>query len=111
MLLWFIFFIIVYLIYYILIINNKKKILKYRYSKEVSYLVTKYQLNVEKIGLKKLAHFIALTNAFIISTTVSIVSYFDNIVIILIMSFVVLLLLIIISYAILGRILVKKYGK
>lgn len=108
--LWLVCFVIVYLLYFLLVINNKKKLAKYRNSTEVKFLENKYKVNIKKIEIKTLANIMALVNAFIIATTVSIIGIVDNMFLKLLVAFVVLIPLILIMYSIIGRLLVKKYG-
>ena len=108
--LWFLCFIVVYLVYLILVINNKKKLIKYGDSTEVKYLKNKFKINVEKMGIKKLAKVTCLANAFIISSAVSLVCLLDNIILMLILAVVILIPFIIVVYNIVGTVLVKKYG-
>ena len=102
-------FIFVYLIYLIFIVLRKKSIEKYSNSKEVKFLVNKYKLDIKKINMKKLANTIGLTNAFIISTTITIVSFIENYILLLLAGLVILVPLILIMYTILGKSLEKKY--
>lgn len=111
-LIWFIIvFSVIYLFYFLFIICRKKKLEKFKTSVEVQFLVKKFKLNIDKINIKLLAHLIGLANAFIISTTFTIVEFFDNVIIKLMMAFVSLMFLILIIYSILGKTLKKKEGK
>lgn len=104
-------FLLVYLIYLFFIILRKKKLEKYYNSTEVRYLVGRYKINIQKSNMKEVANGMALANAFVISTTVSIVSLLNNLVLKLLVGFVVLIPLILITYHLMGRYFLKKYGK
>ena len=108
-LIWFVVvFLLIYLFYLFFVILRKKKLSKFKSGVEVTILGKKYKVDVDKIGIKKIAHVVALTNALIIAITFVIIDFFNNIIIKLMMSFVVLMVLIFISYSIIGRILRKK---
>lgn len=111
-LIWFIIvFSVIYLFYFLFIICRKKKLEKFKTSVEVQFLIKKFKLNIDKINIKLLAHLIAMANALIISTTFTIVEFFDNVIIKLMMAFVSLMFLILVIYSILGKTLKKKEGK
>lgn len=108
-LIWFIVvFLVIYLFYLFFVILRKKKIAKFRKGVEVSILEKKYKVDIDKIGIKKIAHIVSFTNALIIATTFVIIDFFDNIIIKLMLSFVVLMILIFMSYSLIGKILRKK---
>ncbi len=108
----FIFYIIsfgvVYLIYLFLIIMRKKKKEKYTNSTEFKYLIKKYKLNVDKLNIDKLIHVLALSNAFIIATTVFIIGFINNYILKILVGFVILLPLCIFIYHIIGTYLKRK---
>lgn len=108
-LIWFIIvFVLVYLFYLFFVILRKKKLNKFRSGVEVTILEKKFKVDINKIGIKKLAHIVALTNALIIAVTFVTIEFFDNIIIKLMVSFVMLMVLIFICYNIIGKILRKK---
>ena len=104
-LLWFaITYIFIYFVFYILILNNKKSLEKYKTSKEVTYIVKKYHLNLDKINFKKFANTLFLLNDVIISLTISIVlSRTNNILLIILLSILILIPLILIGYCLIGK--------
>ena len=93
---------IVYLIYFLLIIKRKKTLEKYRTSTEVRFLEVRYQLDIDQM---------AITNAFIIATTVTIVSFIPKIIWKLVVGFVILIPMILVAYHFLGIYYQKKYRK
>lgn len=101
-------FIIVYLFYFIFVISRKKILKKFPNGKELTFLKYKYNLDYSKINIKVLAHVIALSNAFILSITVTIISIFDNFLIQMLVGFLILIPLILIIYSIIGKIYSKK---
>lgn len=108
-LIWFIIvFVIVYLFYLFFVILRKKKLNKFRNGVEVTILEKKYKVNIEKIGIKKISHIIAIINALIIGLTFVTIEFFDNIIIKLMVAFVMLMVLIFVSYNIIGKILRKR---
>ena len=102
-------FVFVYLVYYMFVINKKKSLEKWQNGKEMTYLKTVYKIKI--IDLKKMANVIALSNAFIVATTISIVSIFNNFVSQMLIGFVVLIVLILGVYHIIGKYYQKKGKK
>ena len=101
-------FILIYLMYLIFVINKKSKLEKMKKGNNVLYLVNKYKLNLKKIDIKKLTHAIAFANSFILSVTVFIIGYIENIYLKIIICFPILLILEFITYFIIGRIFKDK---
>lgn len=104
-------FILVYIIYYFLIIKRPKQLKKYRTSKEVLYLETKYDINIDRIPAKTLASDLALANSIIITLTFALSELVDNVWLKLLLIFVLLLVLIVIVYHFIGKVYVHKYGR
>ena len=96
-------FIIIYLFYVIFVISRKSKLEKMKKNPGVLYLVNKYKIDLEKVNLKVLAHLIALTNAFILSITLFIVSFVDNYFLKILVCFVVIIPFEYIMYMIIGK--------
>ena len=94
-------FLIVYLIYYIFVIRKKKALEKWQNGKEMSYLKKVYKIKI--VNIKQMANVVAIANALIVATTVSIVSLFNNFISQMLMGFVILMGLILLIYHIIGR--------
>ena len=103
---WFLTFILVYLVYYLFVIKKNKKSGKFKTSSEVIYLEKKYNVKMDVLGENKLVKLVALTNSFVIATTVSFISIFDNLIIQVLVGFIFLVIIILIVYHIIG----KHYG-
>ena len=104
-------FLIVYLLYFFLVILNKKKMDKYKDNVYVSYLVSVYHLDKEKLPIKKLAYIISLINSFIISFTFAEVVIVENYLFKMLLSLAIMILLTLFIYYILGKNLQKRYKK
>lgn len=102
-------FLLVYLVYYLVVISKKKKLNKLVKSTECVYLEKKYHINVSKIPVKTLANQLALTNAFIISSTVFLVNFVNGWILKFGCCIFVLIILIFICYHILGKYYQRKY--
>ena len=104
-LLWFLVtFALLYLGFYVLILKNKKSLQKYKTSREVTYLVKRYHLNLDKIDFKKFASDLFLMNDFILSLTVSIIMNITaNIFLIIILAVIIIVSLILIGYSLIGK--------
>ena len=101
-------FIIIYLLYVIFVINKKKKLEKFKTSVYVTYLINVSKLDIKKVNIKVLAHIIALTNAFILSVTLFIIDFIDNIYLKFILGFIVVLILLFMMYFIIGKMYQKS---
>ena len=106
----FISFIIIYLLYLFLVILNKKKMEKYKDNVYLNYLVKTFNLNKDKLPIKKVANSISLANSFIISFTFSIVTLIDNFILKMLLGFSILIPLMLLVYYIIGKLLQKRYN-
>ncbi len=75
---WIVMFLIIYLFYELFVIRKTKVLQNMKDGKELSLLAKKYQLDYEKLDLKSVVRVVALANALIISTVVTIVCLLDN---------------------------------
>lgn len=108
---YFITFITVYLLYLFFVILKGKKSEQFKNSTEMQFLRKKYKVDIEAIGMTKLAHISAIANAFIIANTVSIIGFIDNVVLKMVTGFVILLPMIIIIYHFIGKYYQTKQRK
>ena len=108
LILFFVTFIVVFLIYLIFVIRRRKYLDKFIKGKEITYLKKVYKIKIKESDYKSLALLIALTNSFIIATSVTIVSLFKNIFIEIIIGFITVMALILICYHIIGKIYQKE---
>ena len=104
-------FVVIYLVYSVFVIYRKKGFEKFKKSKQISFFEKAYNIDFQKINLKSFAKALALTNAFIIALTCTIIEIFDSFILKMLVGFVILLPLILIMYKILGKIYKKKEGK
>ena len=98
----------VYLSYLFLVINRDKKRNLYRNSTEFLYLEKRYKLNVNKLNMKRLAHILALANAFIIANTVLIIGFINNYFVKLLVGLIIIIPMILIVYHLIGTYYQKK---
>ena len=105
-------FLVIYLFQVILILTNKKSLEKYKTSREVTYLVTKYKFSLDNINFKALANQLFLVNSIIISFTMSIiVNVSENFLIMMLLSFGILTVLLLLSYHVIGKHYKRKEDK
>lgn len=104
-------FAIVYLVYSVVVIWRKKGFEKFKTSKQLLFFETAYKIDFKKINLKGFAQSLALTNAFIIAFTCTVIEIFDNLILKMLVGFVILLPLMLLMYKLLGTIYKKKEGK
>mgnify|MGYP004584797369 FL=1 len=100
---WMLVFIIIYLFYLFFVIFRKKKIDKFLDNVYANYLIRTYKLDKNKINVKKLAHLVAISNAFIIATTFVIISFVKNFILMMLLAFIVLIPLQLFVYNIIGK--------
>ncbi|MBR3198569.1 MAG: hypothetical protein IKG27_00985 [Bacilli bacterium] len=103
-------FIIIYLFYFVIIINRKKGLETLKKGKQIEFFKKAYNLDFNKINIKKFANSLGLTNAFIMALTITIIEVFNNLIIKLLVGFVILIPLMLIMYKLLG-LMYKKEGK
>lgn len=104
-------FSIIYLSYVIFVIIRKKKLDKFRWNTYVRYLENVYQLDMNRISIKGMAHIIALANAMIVTITLYVVSITDNLLIKMLMAFAVLIPFQLLTYHMIGKLYQIKYKK
>lgn len=103
-------FIIVYFAYLVFVILNKNALEKMKTGRELSFLKRNYNLNYNKLNMKKVVNAIAIANAFILSLTTTLVSFLNSwidnfyiwLIVSLIMSILFLIPFILISYHLIG---------
>ena len=98
---------LVFVIYYSTIFTRESKIKKYRKSTEIRLLENKYKVNIDKYDLKKLGITLSLYNALIISITVFIIGFIENVYLKLLVGFVIVIILILVVYSFIGKNLKK----
>ena len=104
-------FIIIYLVYSIFVIYRKKGFEKFKNSKQVIFFEKAYKLDFKKINLKSFAQSLALTNAFIIAFTFTIIQLIQNFILKMLVAFVILVPLMLLMYKLLSIVYKKKEGK
>ncbi len=97
-----IYFVVIYLFYLFTVILNKKKHEKYKRSKQIMLFVKRYNLDFKKISFTKFLNIVALTNSFIMSTTIMLLEYVPNLFLKLVIAFVALMALIPSCYRLIG---------
>ena len=113
-------YIVVFLLYQIFIIRraktndkkNKKRKKKREVKEpfEVTYLVSKYKLDLEKINYNRLLRVISLVSSFDIALIVSIILLIDNFILGIVVGFITTILIILVSYH-LVYLVYKRGGK
>ena len=104
-------FLVVYLAYLFTVILNNKKLKKFKTSNQALYFVKRYNVKVDDKNVKLLANLIALSNAFIISTTLVIIELVSNYILKVLVAFVVIIPLILVLYHIVGLVMLKRGNK
>ena len=118
LLLWLGMFVLIYLFYELFVIRKQQVLENMKEGKELSLLSKKYKLDYSKINMKELVRLIALSNAFIISTVVTLVCLLQNwisnfllwMIAVLVVGLLLLIPSILIIYTRIGRYYQKKQG-
>lgn len=97
-------FLLVYLFYIIFVYKRENVFKKFSDGKEMSYLKYKYKVKINKSNIKKISQAIFLANAFILSTTVTVVSLIEYLWLEVIVGLITLVVLILLIYHIIGKI-------
>ena len=104
-------FIVIYFVYYLIIVSRKKGLEKFKKGTQVEYFKKVYKLDFKKIDIKDFAKKLSLTNALIMSITITIIEVFKNILLKMLAGFIIIIPLMLLSYKILGESYKKKEGK
>lgn len=104
-------FMIIYIVYYLIILRRKEGLEKFKRGTQVEYFKKVYQLNIKKINIKEFARDLSLTNAFIMSAVITIIEFFDSLILKMLAGFIIIIPLMLLSYKILGEKYKKKEGK
>lgn len=104
-------FLVVYLAYLFTVILNKKKLKKFETSNQALYFTKKYKIKVSDKNVKLLANLVALSNAFIISTTLIVIDLVPNYILKVLVAFVIIIPLILVLYHIVGLVMLKRGNK
>ena len=71
-------FLLIYLIYFLFVVSRKRTTEKLKNSIEVRYLINRYNIELDKIDMKKLSNRIAISNSFIMATVFIIILFVKN---------------------------------
>lgn len=104
-------FFLIYFLYLILVVFREKNLKNFEKSTEVSFLVSRYHLQLKKINKRSLANIIALANSFVVASTIFIVSIVENLVLKIIVAMGVMIPLIFMIYYFIGTYYQKKEWK
>lgn len=103
-------FLLFYLIYSVFINKKRKTYVKGKKHADIDFFVRRYQIDVKKLGYKRVLKTVTLMNCFILSFTYIIFSNIDNILWALAFGFAIGFILIYSLYEIVGRHF-RKEGK
>ena len=101
-------FIIVFVLYQIFIIRKAKRKKNPKEPIEVSYLVNKYKLDLEKVNYKKLLRVISIVSSFDIALVVALILLFKSFIVEIVVGFIAMLIIIFISYHLVYLVYKKK---
>ena len=118
LILWVVIVIVIYLGYEIFVIRKEKVLKNMENGNELRLLKKKYKLDYSKLNMKRVVRMVAITNALILSTVVSIASLLRNFtpnlllwtLSVFLTGMILLTPMILICYSIIGRKLVKLQG-
>ena len=101
-------FIVVFLLYQIFVVRKAKSKKRPKEPFEVTYLVSKYKLDLEKVNYKRLLRLISIVSSFDIALVVSIIVLLKNYILEIIVGFIATLVIILFSYHLVYLIYKKK---
>ena len=108
-------FLIIYLCYFLFVIMRKKSLEKFKTSTYAMYLKNVYKVKIEQMNPYILANELALTNSFVLSTSMyyvlNIEGKIKNEILFILASFIGIMIILFGVYHILGTILKKKGDK
>ena len=108
---YFIAFTIIYLFYLFAVVLQKKRMDKFKKSHQIMFFVNRYNLDINKINIRRFTHILALVNAFIMATAFICMYLVDSLILQFIVGLAVLFPLLLITYHIVGKIYQRKYKK
>lgn len=108
LILFFMTFVVVFLIYQLFIVRKYKKIKNKKQLPEISYLVNKYHIDLNKINYNKLLNIVSIVSSFDIALLVSVSLLTESIFMEMVIALVLAVPTIIISYSFIGRYYKKK---
>lgn len=101
-------FIVVFLIYELILIRKYKKGNNDKRPVEVTYLLNRYNLDLQKVNYKKLLNIVSFVSSFDIAIVVTVMGLTDNFLLELLIGCFLTIIVILSSYSILGKIYQKK---
>lgn len=101
-------FLLVFVLYQLFIIRRAKSKKKKREPFEVTYLVTKYKLDLKKVNYKNLLRVISLVSSFDIALIVTIILLCNNFILEIVIGFISMLVIILVSYHLVYLVYKKK---
>ena len=96
------------MLYQIFVVRKAKSKKKPKEPFEVTYLVSKYKLDLEKVNYKRLLRLISIVSSFDIALVVSIIVLLKNYILEIIVGFIATLVIILFSYHLVYLIYKKK---
>ena len=101
-------FIIVFLLYRIFIVKKAKRKKNPKEPFEVTYLINKYKLDLEKINYNKLLNVVSLVSSFDVALIVVIILLFKNFYVEIIIGIISTVIIILVSYHLIYLVYKKK---
>ncbi len=101
-------FVLVFLLYQIFIVRRAKSKKNPKEPFEVTYLVSKYKLDLKKVNYKNLLRVISIVSSFDIALVVSIIVLLKSFILEIIVGFISILVIILVSYHLVYLIYKKK---
>ena len=101
-------FIVVFVLYQLFIIRWAKSEKNHKEPFEVTYLVTKYGLDLEKVNYKKLLRVVSIVSSLDIALVVSIIVLIKSFILEIIVGFISILIIILVSYHLVYLVYKKK---
>ena len=101
-------FLLVFLLYRLITIRKAKSKKKAKEPREVTYLVSRYKLDLDKVNYKRLLNVVSLVSSLDIALVVTIILLFKNFYLEMIIGFISTLIIILVSYHLVYLVYKKK---
>lgn len=101
-------FLIVFLLYRLLVVRRAKSKKKAKEPREVTYLVYRYKLDLNKVNYKRLLNVISIVSSLDIALIVTIILLFKNFYLEMIVGFISTVVIILVSYHLVYLVYKKK---
>lgn len=103
-------YLLIFIIYIVFVNKKKKSYSMLKKNDEIVLFVNKYNIDVEKVGFKRVKMCLAIVNSFIIAFSSTLIIHIDSLLLKIGIGFIVIMIMIYSLYEIVGKKLSKMEG-